>query len=108
MLQPDWYRDSHARWGARWVRCALQVNPYEYVVRHATPTIADEASYNDQLVKALVAAGVELIAITDHYRVKSSQGLADAARASNITVLPGFEASTFGRCTFLVHLRCPV
>src|SRR5947199_213622 len=42
--QPGWYGDLREPWGARWVRCALQVNPYPYVVRHRTPAVGDEAS----------------------------------------------------------------
>ena len=99
---PRWYVESQAPWGARWVRCALQVNPYEYLVRHRKPVVENETDYNAQLVAALVAADVELIAITDHYRVRGSVGLAEAARAEGITALLGFEASTSEG----VHLLC--
>jgi energy-coupling factor transporter ATP-binding protein EcfA2 len=92
--QPAWFQRLDCQWGARWVRCALQVNPYSYAVRHGRPSAGSEAEYNAQLVEALLAAGVELIAITDHYRVQESVSLVAAARDAGITTLLGFEAST--------------
>ncbi len=53
--------------GARFYKCALQVNPFGYLVRHhkATP-FTDEHSYNEAMVAALRANGIEVIAITAH------------------------------------------
>ena len=52
--------DEQAKWaasapgqcrGARWVRCALQVNPYEYLSRHSKPDgFGDEDAYNAAIV----------------------------------------------------------
>lgn len=79
--------------GARFYRAALQVNPYDYVIRHAKGTVfADESSYNEAIVAACLAQKIEAIAITDHFRASSSAGLAGAARDAGIAVLPGFEA----------------
>ena len=81
--------------GARFFKCALQVNPFEYYKRHKKgTTFATEDAYNTALVEALVAAGIEVIAITDHYRVSSGRKLAAAARARDIVVFNGFEAVT--------------
>jgi len=89
--------------GARFYHCALQVNPFEYVNRHSKKSpYADEASYNTAMVKALLDQGIEVIAITDHYRVQTAEGLAQAARESGIHVFPGFEAVTKDG----VHLLC--
>ena len=89
--------------GARFHRVALQVNPYAYLLRHGTLTdIPDEATYNASLVAALTAEGVSCIAVTDHYRVKHSATLMEAAREAGITVFPGFEANTKDG----VHLLC--
>ena len=80
--------------GARFVRCALQVNPFEYVKRHSRSTsFSTEAEYSEALVDALEQAGVEVIAITDHYRVKTTSALAELARSKGNGVLPGFEAA---------------
>jgi DNA repair ATPase RecN len=89
--------------GARFYRVALQVNPFEYVARHSKRTpYTNEGEYNDAIVAACLENKVEAIAITDHFRVASSAGLAVAARAAGVAVFPGFEAvSKEG-----VHLLC--
>lgn len=81
--------------GARWVRAALQVNPFEYAGatgprRH----FDDEDSYNAALLDMCAAEGIELIAITDHWAVDTARSLATAAAEHGISVLPGFEANT--------------
>jgi hypothetical protein len=89
--------------GARFYRCALQLNPFEYHGRHGTsPGFADEASYNEALIKECVAQCVEVVAVMDHYRVKTAGGLWRAARAAGLTVFPGFEAVSKDG----VHLLC--
>src|SRR5690606_5823663 len=44
---------------------------------------------------------IEVIAVTDHYRVQSSQSLVDAATKAGIIVFPGFEAVTKDGVHFL-------
>ena len=89
--------------GARFHRCALQVNPYEYIPRHSVPSsFRSEGEYNEAIVAALTDESVSAIAVTDHYRINSSKGLMDCARAAGITVFPGFEAVTKDG----VHLLC--
>lgn len=79
--------------GARFYRCAFQVNTFDYVKRHGQSTpYADEGSYNAALVAGCVANGVEVIGLADHYRIKSAEKLMAAARAAGIVVFPGFEA----------------
>src|SRR5713226_4476030 len=78
--------------GARFYRCALQVNPFSYVARHAKQTpYKTEGEYNAAIVAACLKHNVEVVAITDHFRVAASYGLANALRAANIHVLLGFE-----------------
>lgn len=79
--------------GARFYKCALQVNPFSYLATNGRKSAyADEAAYNHAMVQALVAQEVNVIAVTDHYRVKTGISLWAAARDAGITVLPGFEA----------------
>lgn len=81
--------------GARFFKAALQVNPFDYLLRHSKTTrFKDEASYNAAMVAACQDNGIEIIAVTDHYRVKTAVGLQEAARAAGLTVIPGFEAVT--------------
>lgn len=89
--------------GARFYRCAFQVNPYAYVIRHKHPTsFVDEDTYNAAIVQTCKDNSIEIIGLADHYRVRSAAKLIDAARAAGIIVFPGFEAvSKEG-----VHLLC--
>jgi ABC-type Mn2+/Zn2+ transport system ATPase subunit len=81
--------------GSRFFRCAFQVNTFDYILRHKHPTpFKNETDYNAAIVKACLDGGIEVIGITDHYRIKSGEGLAKAARAAGIVVFPGFEAVT--------------
>ncbi len=81
--------------GARFFKCALQVNPYAYLLSNNKATeFADESSYNRAMVEACLANGIEVIGITDHYRATTARTLARAARGAGITVFPGFEAVT--------------
>ena len=88
--------------GARFLRCALQVNPFSYLSRHSKKTaFPDEASYNAAIITSLKENGVSVIAVTDHYRIKTSQELANAAKEAGITVFPGFEAVSKDGAHFL-------
>jgi len=89
--------------GARFYRCALQVNPFEYVQRHNKTTgFSDEQTYNNAIVDACLKNGIEVIAVTDHYKVKSGHTLVERARKAGILVFSGFEAVTKDG----VHLLC--
>jgi ABC-type lipoprotein export system ATPase subunit len=81
--------------GARFYKCALQVNPWAYLMDNGKAQgFADEATYNTALVEALVQAEIEIIGITDHWRANTASSLMEAAQARGILVLPGFEAAT--------------
>ena len=88
--------------GARFYRCALQVNPYAYLKRHNKKTsFKDETEYNAAIVSACRELKIEVIGITDHYRVSESMNLARAAREAKIFVFTGFEAVTKDGVHFL-------
>ena len=92
-MSDDVQSDPATALGARWVRAALQVNPYGYVGNPSpSQRFPDESTYNVALLDACAAAGISLIAITDHWCASSGAGLIDAAKHRGITALPGFEA----------------
>jgi hypothetical protein len=101
---PDGIRHALAKpSGARFFKCALQVNPFAYTTRHAKPTaFKTEQEYNDAIVAACLKEGIEVVGITDHFRIATSQSLAEALTAAGIHVLLGFEASSSEG----VHLLC--
>ncbi|MBN1833498.1 MAG: AAA family ATPase [Deltaproteobacteria bacterium] len=89
--------------GARFYRTSLQVNPFEYLIRHNKQTpYTDEASYNAAMIEACKDQGIEVIAVTDHYRVNTSIGLIEAAEAAGIIAFRGFEAVSKDG----VHMLC--
>jgi DNA repair ATPase RecN len=79
--------------GARFYKCALQVNPFAYMNRHSKVTAFQaEDEYNAAMVAACKANGIEVIAVTDHYKDSDSQSLLKAARDAGIFAFGGFEA----------------
>lgn len=88
--------------GARFYRCALQVNPFAYHGRHGRPTaFQNEADYNAAIIAACHTNHIEAIAVTDHYRISDSMGLVKAAREAGIFVFGGFEAASNDGIHFL-------
>jgi hypothetical protein len=81
--------------GARFYRCALQINPFAYLGRHdKTTAYRSETEYNEAIVKACVEIGIEVIGVTDHYRVQHSTSLVRVARKAGLWAFCGFEAVT--------------
>ncbi len=80
--------------GARFYRCALQVNPFAYLRRHKKPVHFDcETGYNAAMVEACRENGIEVVAVADHYRFEpSSKSLVSALREAGIFAFGGFEA----------------
>lgn len=79
--------------GARFYECALQVNPFAYLKRHAKQTtFKTEEDYNDAIVAACLENDIEVIGVTDHYRIDESWSLIQAARDVGIFAFAGFEA----------------
>lgn len=89
--------------GSQFYRCAFQVNPFEYGKRHSKDAgIPSEGDYNDAMAKACRDNGIQVVAITDHFRFDASVSLAERLRADGITVFPGFEANSSEG----VHILC--
>ena len=88
--------------GARFYRCALQVNPFAYLARNAkATTYTTEVEYNAAIVSTCLELGIEVIGVTDHYRVHESTGLLKAARDAGLRAFGGFEAVTKDGVHFL-------
>ncbi|MGA9869190.1 MAG: hypothetical protein WBQ75_22380 [Acetobacteraceae bacterium] len=93
----------HKSPGAWFYRCALQLNPFGYLGRHAKPTsFTDEAAYNAAVVEACRRENIRVAGITDHFRTATARSLADALKDAGIHVFCGFEASSSEG----VHLLC--
>jgi len=88
--------------GARFFRCALQVNPFAYLSTHNKKTsFKTESDYNSAIIATCKETGIEVIGVTDHYRVKDSFSLVQAARGAGLFAFSGFEAVTKDGVHFL-------
>ena len=88
--------------GARFYRCALQVNPFAYLARHnKKSSFTSENDYNRAIIETCLKNEIEVIAVTDHYRVKHSRSLVGAARNAGLIAFFGFEAVTKDGVHFL-------
>ena len=89
--------------GARFYRCALQVNPFDYLERNGQESLfPDETSYNRAIIRACKDQKIEVVAITDHHRWDTSRTLALAAREEGLVVFPGAEVETSEGIHFLL------
>jgi len=81
--------------GARFFKCALQVNPHHYA-----STFRGQASGGDPfahacaIVDRAAEVGISVLAITDHNDVSGVAAFREAAEGRGVTVLPGFELTT--------------
>ena len=89
--------------GAVFHRCALQVNPGDYLKTFQGQESGVSAqSYVEAVVEKAAAIGVSVLAITNHNDVSSVSAFRGAAANRNITIFPGFELySSEG-----VHVLC--
>lgn len=87
--------------GARFYKCALQVNPYSYAAyRGVSPS--EENSYNTQILKQCQKNKIEVVGLADHGDVESSIILREHLKSNAIVVFPGFEICSSEK----VHFVC--
>lgn len=89
--------------GARFFRCALQVNPQHYAGTFRGQASDQSASeYARAIVQKAAEQGVSVLAITDHNSVSSLAEFRGAAADVGITIFPGFELSSSEG----IHILC--
>lgn len=89
--------------GARFYKCALQINPYHYSETYRGKTAQEDAeTYARKLVEKATELGVSVLAVTDHNNVGSVAPFRKAAQDLGIHVFPGFELSSSEG----VHVLC--
>ena len=89
--------------GARFYKCALQVNPSHYAgtYRGMNHGMGD-SNYISSLIAKCVELDIRVIAIADHNHAGSVDPIRNEAKKSGIHVFPGFEISS----TEGVHILC--
>ena len=81
--------------GAVFHRCALQVNPGDYLETfRGQLSGSNTQSYAEAIVEKAAAIGVSVLAITNHNDVSGIAAFRDAATNYRITIFPGFEISS--------------
>ncbi len=89
--------------GARFYKCALQVNPHHYSgTFRGQPAPGDAATYAREMVSRAAASGISVLAVTDHNDVSGVALIREAAKEHGIHVFPGFEVETSDG----VHVLC--
>lgn len=81
--------------GARFYRCALQVNPHHYDSTYRGNTLAGDAgAHAEAIIQKAADLGVSVLAITDHNHVGGVAAFRTAAKGRGIHIFPGFELSS--------------
>ncbi|WP_424946505.1 TrlF family AAA-like ATPase [Candidatus Spongiihabitans sp.] len=79
--------------GAKFYKCALQVNPWAYSQRHhkANQECSGEEEYNTDILNQCQKNKIKVVGLADHNDVNSSAELRKLLENNDITVFPGFE-----------------
>ena len=86
---------------ARFWKCALQVNPVEYIAYRGQDHGMSEEEYNQQLLNACLQENIKVIGLADHGNVDSVDRIRNLFDQSNIVVFPGFEISSTEKAHFV-------
>ena len=86
---------------ARFFKCALQVNPADYIRYRGQRHSLTEDEYNHQLLEAALEAGVEVIGIADHGSVEAVDRIRALFSEHGIVVFPGFEIASSEKIHFV-------
>ena len=84
--------------GARFYKCALQVNSYKY----SKEFNGDELTYNEQILMDCRNKDIEVVGLADHGRVDNSKALRYYLSGKGIVVFPGFEIASSEK----IHMVC--
>ena len=89
--------------GARFYRCALQVNPHHYASTfRGAPAAGDASVHAKAIVDKAVELKISVLAITDHNSVSGVPAFRAAAEGRGVHIFPGFELSSSEG----VHVLC--
>lgn len=88
--------------GARFYKCALQVNPYDYAGKYQGQPGLTEGSYNEQILKQCTTNKIKVVGTADHGRVEQSETLRQTLAENGIAVFPGFEIASSEK----IHMVC--
>ena len=87
---------------AQFYKCALQVNPYDYIKYRGQEHYFKEEEYNQLIYENCKKSGIKVVGLANHGDVQNSERLRNYLQEKGIIVFPGFEISTSER----VHIVC--
>ncbi len=88
--------------GARFYKCALQVNPFSYAAGYQGVAPTKEVEYNQQILQQCRDNHIEVVGLSDHGKVEDSEGLRNLLQQNGVTVFPGFEIASSEK----IHMVC--
>lgn len=96
-------RVAHVQRGARFYKCALQVNPHHYrKTFRGQPSDGDATAHAMDVIAKAVDLNIEGLAVTDHNSVRDLAAFRAAAENQPVHIIPGFELSSSEG----VHVLC--
>ena len=88
--------------GARFYRCALQVNSASYNKDFRGGEGLDENTYNQGIVQYCHENNIKVVGLADHGSIDTSQTLRECLTAEGLVVFPGFEIASSEK----IHMVC--
>ncbi len=88
--------------GAKFYKCALQVNSYRYNHDYRGGELFDETEYNKKILEICQQEGIEVIGLTEHGDVNLTENLRKTLTDAGIYVFPGFELCSAEK----IHIIC--
>lgn len=86
---------------ARFWKCALQVNPADYIKYRGTDQGMTEAEYNRALLDAALRNDIKIIGLADHGSVDGVDDIRQLMSEHGIVVFPGFEIASSEKAHFV-------
>jgi len=86
---------------AQFRKCALQVNPYNYIEFQGLAHGLSEEEYNQQLLQICIEEKIEVVGIADHGNVDCIEPIRDLFKEHGIVVFPGFEICSSEKAHFV-------
>ena len=86
---------------AKFWKCALQVNPFNYIKYRGADHGMTEAQYNQTLLDVALKNEIKVIGLADHGNVEAVDAIRHLMTAHDIIVFPGFEITTTEKAHFV-------
>ena len=86
---------------AQFWKCALQVNPADYIQYRGQNHGMTETDYNQQLLNVALENNIKVIGLADHGNVDAIDGIRRLFNEQGIIVFPGFEIASTEKAHFV-------